>query len=122
VRTTVDAQDYARVLRRRWRVVALGTAIGVLLAIAATLLATPIYAARIKLFVSAQEAGGDSGSNPYQLGLLSQQRVTSYADLVSGPSSPRVWWRICVLVSRQRLCSSTSRRAHQSTRSSSMSP
>jgi non-specific protein-tyrosine kinase len=81
----VDAQDYARVLRRRWRVVALGTAIGVLLAIAATLLATPIYAARIKLFVSAQEAGGDSGSNPYQLGLLSQQRVTSYADLVSGP-------------------------------------
>jgi capsular exopolysaccharide synthesis family protein len=82
----VDLRDYLQALRSRWRLVAAAVVIVVAAATAISLLQTPIYAAHVKLFVSATEAsGGDGSSNAYQLGLLSQQRVTSYADLVSGP-------------------------------------
>jgi polysaccharide biosynthesis transport protein len=82
----LDLRDYARTLRVRWRLVALATAVGLGLALAISFIQQPVYAARVKLFVAAQEpSGAATGSNAYQLGLLSQQRVTSYADLVSGP-------------------------------------
>jgi len=79
----LDLRDYVRVLRRRWRSLAACTLVSVAGAVAFVVLTTPVYAARTKLFVSAQEGSGDA-SNAYQLGLLSQQRVTSYTDLVRG--------------------------------------
>jgi non-specific protein-tyrosine kinase len=82
----VDLRDYARILRSRWRLVAGTTIVMACAALVFSLVQKPVYAAHIKMFVSAQESsdsGGDS-SDAYQAGLLSQQRVTSYADLVSG--------------------------------------
>jgi non-specific protein-tyrosine kinase len=75
------------VLRRRWRLVALAVLLCVGGSLVVTSLTQPTYAARTKMFVSAQDGGASDGAatNAYQLSLLSQQRVTSYADLVSGP-------------------------------------
>jgi len=83
----VELRDLVRVLRARWRLVAGATVLFVGLALGVSFVQQPIYAAHLKLFVSAQEPSGDgaNNANAYQMGLLSQQRVTSYADLVSGP-------------------------------------
>jgi non-specific protein-tyrosine kinase len=79
----VDLRDYVRVLRRRWRVVVIAAMVGLGAAALATAATTPTYQAQAKLFVSTQNDNGDV-SGVYQGGLLAQQRVKSYVDLVQG--------------------------------------
>src|SRR5690625_6994345 len=55
----VEFRDYWRVVRQRWRVVAICALLGLSAAIAITVLTTPRYEARVELFV-APEAGGSS--------------------------------------------------------------
>lgn len=78
----MDIRDYLRVLRLRWRLVALfslgGFAAGVLL----TVLTAPSYEARAQLFVSTQ---GDGASGLQQGGQFAQQRVKSYAQVLDSP-------------------------------------
>lgn len=79
----MSLQDFTKLLRARWILVAITTLIGVASAAAFTLLTTPQYQASTRLFVSTNATGG-SVSDLYQANLLSQQRVLSYATLING--------------------------------------
>lgn len=69
-------------LRTRWVIICVTIAVAVSGAIAVTLLTTPLYQASTRLFVSA--ASRASVSDLYQGNLFSQQRVASYAQLLTG--------------------------------------
>jgi succinoglycan biosynthesis transport protein ExoP len=69
-------------LARRWRIVVACALLAVIAAGAATLLTAKVYAATTRLFVSPQGTQA-SLSDAYQGGLLSEAKVTSYAELVS---------------------------------------
>jgi len=78
----VEIRDYLRILRNRWKLITAMLALGVLAALAFSLLTTPKYAASTQLFVST--TGQESTTAAYQGGLFSQQRVTSYSELIQG--------------------------------------
>ncbi|BBY63010.1 polysaccharide biosynthesis tyrosine autokinase [Mycolicibacterium helvum] len=78
----MNLQEFARVLRTRWVTVVLTIIIAVLGAIAVNLFTTPLYQASTRLFVST--TAGASVTEIYQGNLFSQQRVKSYAELVTG--------------------------------------
>ena len=78
----MTARDYARLLRRRWPLVAVVTLICGGAATALSLSTTKEYASRVSLFVSASQSPSEIGSIiPAEQ--LTQQRVTSYAELAS---------------------------------------
>jgi polysaccharide biosynthesis transport protein len=77
----VTIQDYLRVLREQWLVVLLAVLIGLGGAAAAFFLRPPEYTAKLTLYVSSQ--GSNSTTAAYQGAQLSQERVTSYVELVS---------------------------------------
>jgi polysaccharide biosynthesis transport protein len=79
----VELRDYIRVLRKRWLIVTLLTAACVAGATIATTLITPQYEAKTQLFVSTQAS--DDASQLLQGSSFSQQRVKSYADIVTSP-------------------------------------
>ncbi len=74
-------QDYLRVLRERWRIVVAAVLIALVAAGATWYLRPAEYTANLTMYVSSQ--GGDTASAAYQGAQLSQQRVTSYVELVS---------------------------------------
>lgn len=78
----MEIQDYARTLRTRWKLIVACTLVGTLLALTVSLLSTSIYSASTRLFVSASSA--NTVGEVYQGNLFSQQRVTTYADLLTG--------------------------------------
>ncbi len=69
-------------LRTRWIVICVTIAAAVSGAVMVTLLTTPLYQASTRLFVSATSRA--SVSDIYQGNLFSQQRVSSYAQLLTG--------------------------------------
>ncbi|MDP9431464.1 MAG: polysaccharide biosynthesis tyrosine autokinase [Actinomycetota bacterium] len=79
----MDLKAYLAALRQRWMLVVAcmlactGAAAGV------TFTTPPVYESHTELFVSTSEQG--DVSQAYQGGLFSQQRVKSYAQLVSSP-------------------------------------
>ena len=75
-------RDYAQLLRRRWLLVALVTLICGGAATALSLSQTPEYASSVSLFVSASQSPTDVGSI-IATEQLTQERVSSYADLAS---------------------------------------
>lgn len=77
-------RDYLRILRKRWLLVLACTLAATGAALGATMLATPIYQANVQLFVSARGQAGDISSS-YTGTLFTQQRVKSYADVISSP-------------------------------------
>jgi succinoglycan biosynthesis transport protein ExoP len=74
-------QDYLRVLRERWRIVVAAVLIALIAAGATWFLRPAEYTAQLTLYVSSQ--AGDSTSSAFQGAQLSQQRVTSYVELVN---------------------------------------
>lgn len=82
----MDLRDYLQVLRRRWRLVVLCVLLAVAAAASATYAATPLYAATSQVFVSTTGgAAADNISGLNQGGQFAQQRVKSYADIVTSP-------------------------------------
>jgi succinoglycan biosynthesis transport protein ExoP len=77
----VTIQDYLRVLREQWLVLLIAVVLGLAGAAAAFFVRPPEYTARLTMYVSSQ--GGETTSAAYQGAQLSQQRVTSYVELVS---------------------------------------
>ncbi|MHA6797157.1 polysaccharide biosynthesis tyrosine autokinase [Pseudonocardia bannensis] len=73
-------QDHLRVLREQWIVVIAAVLIGLIGAGGAFFLRPAEYTAKLTMYVSAQT--GETANAAYQGSLLSQQRVTSYVDLV----------------------------------------
>lgn len=78
----VELRDYVRVLRRSWLLVLACAVLGGLLAVGMNWRADRIYAATVTMVVSSSDNGPNAAS-AYQSGLLSQQRVKSYANLVA---------------------------------------
>ncbi|MBX6387922.1 MAG: polysaccharide biosynthesis tyrosine autokinase [Frankia sp.] len=78
----MELRDYVRVLRRGWLLILACLVLGGLLAATVTWRATKMYAATVTLVVSTADSGMDNAT-AYQGGLLSQQRVKSYATLVA---------------------------------------
>ena len=73
-------QDYLRIFRERWRAVVAAVLVGLLAAGATWYLRPKEYTARLTMYVSAQTA--DTTQSAYQGAQLSQERVTSYVELV----------------------------------------
>jgi capsular exopolysaccharide synthesis family protein len=77
----VDLHDYLRVLRKRWRIIGGVAVLSLSIAVLATLAASPVYEARAQLFVST--AGSEDATSLLQGSSFTQQRVKSYADIVT---------------------------------------
>jgi capsular polysaccharide biosynthesis protein len=76
----VTLRDYFRMVRSRWKIILTGVLVGLVTAIAVTVLVPREYAAKVTIYVSA-EVGADS-VGAYQGNLLSAQKVKSYAQLL----------------------------------------
>jgi capsular exopolysaccharide synthesis family protein len=82
----VELKDYIRVIRRRWRLILVVLLVAVAAASFLTVRATPEYSSSARLFISTAQS---DSTQAYQGSLFSQQRVTSYADLVTGQELAR---------------------------------
>lgn len=82
---SVNIRDYALVLRKRWRLIALCALLALTAALLATLAAAPKYRASAQLFVSTTSSAEGNVSGLNQGGQFAQQRVKSYADIVDSP-------------------------------------
>ena len=83
---TLDLQDYLRVARQRWLLIAATVLAAVAAASLLTLQSTPMYQSTARLFVSTEQS---DTNDAYTGGLFSQLRVTSYASLLSGEAIAR---------------------------------
>jgi receptor protein-tyrosine kinase len=78
----MNLQEVTAALRAGWWLLIAGLLLGGIAALAASLVQTPLYTSTTQLFVSA--TASTTASDALQGSQLSQQRVTSYAQLVSG--------------------------------------
>jgi capsular exopolysaccharide synthesis family protein len=78
----MNLQDFIKLVRNRWVTVAVTTLIVIVATMVYTLLQTPLYEAKTRLFVSS--TSGKSTSDLYSGNRLSQDRVLSYTQLVMG--------------------------------------
>lgn len=78
----MDLREAYTVLKAHWWAVLVAVLIGGLLAYALSALVTPKYSSKAQLYVTT-EAGGRGATVAYQSNLASQQRVRSYAELLS---------------------------------------
>jgi capsular exopolysaccharide synthesis family protein len=78
---SVDLRDYIRVAQKRWWMVAAAIALAMGLAMLITIRTPPQYASTVTFFITTPNTGV---SEAYQGGLFSQQRVKSYAALLTG--------------------------------------
>lgn len=77
----MEIQDYLKILKARWIIIAVTVIVAILGALGASLLTTPLYESSARMFVST--SGGTSVNEAYQGNLFSQQRVASYSELVT---------------------------------------
>lgn len=77
----MELRDYLRIVRRRWMLIVASVILAVGAAGIVTVSATPQYASTSRLFISTPSG---ASSEVYQGGVFSQQRVASYADLITG--------------------------------------
>ncbi|THG29772.1 polysaccharide biosynthesis tyrosine autokinase [Naasia lichenicola] len=79
----MELRDYLRILRKGWLLILAITVVAIGAAAAYSFIKTPEYSATSKVFVSVQ--GGDSTSDLVQGNTFTQNRVKSYAELVTTP-------------------------------------
>lgn len=79
----MDLAAYVGLLRKHWRLVLVVMLLAILAAAGLTVRATPQYESSVKFFVSTPATTSDNQA-AYTGGLFSQQRVKSYADLLTG--------------------------------------
>lgn len=77
----MELRDYLRVLRQQWLTIAIAVLVVTGISLLLTIRATPQYESTARLFVSTSES---NTTDAYQGGLFSQQRVKSYASLITG--------------------------------------
>lgn len=81
-RDFMELRDVLTALRIAWWLPVLGSVVGAAAALVAVLLQTPLYTASTQLFVSTTNSS--STADVFQGSQFSQQRVTSYAELIGG--------------------------------------
>lgn len=79
----MDLRAYLQTFRRRWVLIVVCLVGVVAAAIGLTVRSTPQYSSTARLFISTPSSDAGAVDN-YQGSLFSQQRVASYADLVTG--------------------------------------
>jgi capsular exopolysaccharide synthesis family protein len=79
----VELKDYIRIIRKRWRVIIAAMLVVLAGAALATALSPKVYEAQTQLFVST--SGGNDTSALLQGSSFTQQRVKSYADIITTP-------------------------------------
>ena len=82
----MDLKDYYRLLLRNLAIVIATTLVGTIIAGLYSFLATPVYEAKIQLFVSTPSSALDISALA-QGSSFSQQRVKSYAQVINGPET-----------------------------------
>jgi polysaccharide biosynthesis transport protein len=80
----VELKDYMRVIRKRWQIIVLVMLVVVAGAALATVLSPNVYEAQTQLFVST--SGGNDSSALLSGSSFTQQRVLSYADVITTPT------------------------------------
>ncbi|WP_369255668.1 polysaccharide biosynthesis tyrosine autokinase [Geodermatophilus amargosae] len=83
----MDSRGVWAALRRAWWLPVLGALVGGAVALAVSLLQTPVYTASTQLFVSTTNAG--TTSDAFQGSQFSEERVASYARLLTGEELAR---------------------------------
>ncbi|WP_085172182.1 polysaccharide biosynthesis tyrosine autokinase [Mycolicibacterium iranicum] len=78
----MNLQDFIKVFRARWLTICVTVVIAVFAAVVVSLLTTPLYQAKSRLFVSTTT--GSSVAEVYQGNRFSQERVASYVQLLMG--------------------------------------
>ncbi len=78
----MSIQDFIKVVRSRWITICVATLITILAVVSYTLTQTPIYQASTRLYVST--TSGSTTADLYNANRLSQERVLSYTELVTG--------------------------------------
>lgn len=84
VRAVRTVREVARAIKSRWWILVLGILIGMVAALGFSMLETPMYQATSTLYVTS--APDVNSQNAYQSSLASEQRVASYAELVTSKS------------------------------------
>ncbi|KQO11969.1 chromosome partitioning protein [Agreia sp. Leaf244] len=79
----MELRDYIRILQKSWILIAIVLLLGVGAAAAYSILQTPKYSSSAKVFVST--SAGSTVSELQQGNTFTQQRVKTYADLVTTP-------------------------------------
>ncbi|WP_032400336.1 polysaccharide biosynthesis tyrosine autokinase [Rhodococcoides fascians] len=77
----MEIQDYLKILRARWIIIAVTVVVAILGALGASLLTTPLYESSVRMFVSI--SGNGSVTETYQGNMGSQQLVASYSELAT---------------------------------------
>lgn len=80
----MELQEYFRILRKRWLIIAGTTLVVIALAALYTILVPKQYESRTELFVSTSAGEGAAG-DLLQGSNFTQQRVKSYADVIKAP-------------------------------------
>ena len=80
----LELRDYIHVLRKRWRIIVAVVLVTVGAAAVATSLSPKVYEAQTQLFVST--SGGNDATALLQGSSFTQQRVQSYADIITTPA------------------------------------
>lgn len=78
----LSLQEFAKLLRSRWITVCATVVLALVTAVVISLLTTPLYKATTRLFVST--TSGATLAEAYQGSRYSQERVISYAELITG--------------------------------------
>ena len=78
-------RGYLSLLRARWLTVVAATLVGAAAAGADIFLMTPQYEARTESFIALKQ-GANESNTAYQGGLFSQDRIKSYAEVVTSPA------------------------------------
>ena len=94
IETFVELKDYIRVIRKRWQIIVAVMLVVVAGAALATALSPNVYQAQTQLFVST--SGGSDSSALLSGSSFTQQRVLSYANVITTPMPtssrpPRSW-------------------------------
>ncbi|GLK15632.1 polysaccharide biosynthesis tyrosine autokinase [Herbiconiux flava] len=79
-------EDYIRVLRKGWLIIAMTALLGVAVGAASGILATPMFKSVTNIFVSVQSTGASSAGELVQGNSYAQQKVQSYLAIVGSRS------------------------------------
>jgi len=82
--TFVELKDYIRVIRKRWQIIVAVTLVAMAGAALATTLSPKVYEATTQLFVST--SGGSDSSSLLSGSNFTQERVISYANVITTPN------------------------------------
>jgi succinoglycan biosynthesis transport protein ExoP len=73
--TFLDLRDYARVVARRWKLIAACIAVAIALAVVWTLTQTPVYTATAEILVKAPLGGAAVGGSPQPLNIENERQI-----------------------------------------------